>query len=115
MTRSITFSGRYTLEGYALALDGSKVYTEALCNVLDAARELRWALPPEQARRYALLRAVDLRMLEIDRAGRTGAMDAKGASRMGMLGTHLVQATIQNLYTEQVPVTTKDPFKISRH
>jgi hypothetical protein len=47
------------------------VYAEALRNVQDAARELGRALPPEDARRYALRRAVDLRMLELDRAGRT--------------------------------------------
>jgi hypothetical protein len=59
------------LEGYALALDDGKVYAEALRNVQDAARELGRALSPEDARWYALRRALDLRLLEIERAGKT--------------------------------------------
>jgi hypothetical protein len=58
------------LEGYALALDNGKVYAEALRNVQDAAWELGRALSPEDARRYALRRALDLRLVEIRRAGK---------------------------------------------
>jgi hypothetical protein len=49
-------------------MDGGEVYAEALRNVQDAARELGRALSPEDARRYALRRALDLRLVEIKRS-----------------------------------------------
>ena len=56
------------LEKHALEMDGGEVYAEALRNVQDAARELGRALSPEDARRYALRRALDLRLVEIRRS-----------------------------------------------
>ena len=56
------------LEKYALEMDNGEVYAEALRNVQDAARELGRALSPEDARRYALRRALDLRLVEIKRS-----------------------------------------------